>query len=75
MRYFEITSGMRLPISAEESKILTAVEENGFAERDTMDERQAEIARQMVSRGLLLRSRVDGKVRFEPNADHNLRRF
>jgi hypothetical protein len=33
------------------------------------------VARRMVNRGLLVRLRVDGKVCFGPNADHNLRRF
>jgi hypothetical protein len=66
---------MRVPISSEERDILTAVEENGHLVRDDLDERKAEIARQMVTRGLLLRLRVDGNICFGPNADHNLRRF
>lgn len=74
MRYFEITSGMRVPISAEERSLLDAAEE-GVVARDAMDERTAEVARQMVTRGLLLRLRVDGKVCFGANTDPNLRRF
>ncbi len=74
MRYFEITSGMRVPVSAEERQLLDAAEQDIIV-RDTLDERTAEIARQMVTRGLLLRMRVDGKVCFGPNADPNLRRF
>lgn len=75
MRYFEITSGMRVPISGEERALLNRVEETGHIARDTLDEREAEIARQMVRRGVLVRLRVDGKVCFGANADHNLRRF
>ena len=74
MRYFEITSGMRVPVSAEERALLNAAEQGAIV-RDTLDERTAEVARQMVTRGLLVRLRVDGKVCFGANADPNLRRF
>jgi hypothetical protein len=75
MRYFEITSGMRVPTSGEERAILDKVEDAGHIARDTLDEREAEVARRMVSRGLLVRLRVDDKVCFGTNADPNLRRF
>lgn len=75
MRYYEITSGMRVPVSGEERALLSQVEDSGPVTRDSMDERQQEIARQMVTRGILLRSRQDGKVIFTPNNDPTLRRF
>ena len=52
MRFHEIASGLRLPVSSEEQDILTRVGETGL-DVSTMDERGQEVARRMVSRGLL----------------------
>jgi len=59
MRYFEITSGVRIPISEEEQAILDMADKPLM--RETLDERQQEVARLMVSRGLLRRIRDDDK--------------
>lgn len=75
MRYYEITSGMRLPISSEERILIDQVEKDGHVFRDDLEQRQQEIARQMVIRGILLRSRKDGKVVFMTNSDPTIRRF
>lgn len=75
MRYFEITSGVRIPISGEEAGILDKVKEAGHLANDTLNEREAEIARIMVSRGIIVCSRVDDKICFSPRFDPNLRRF
>ena len=51
MRYFEIASGLRLPVSSEEQELLDrAAKPLPEAE---LDERGQEVARLMVSRGLL----------------------
>lgn len=68
MRYFEITSGMRLPVSKEEQDILDKVGDNGCAKSD-FDERDQEVARRMVSRGLLRRITKDGKIKFKKNKE------
>lgn len=75
MRYYEITSGMRIPVSSEESDILSMIEDAGHIFRETLDDRQKEVARQMVTRGILIRSRKDNKAVFSANSDPTLRRF
>jgi hypothetical protein len=60
MRYFEITSGVRMPISSEEQDILDKVGESSLNKSD-LDERDQEVARKMVTRGLLNRGRDDDK--------------
>lgn len=58
MRYYEITSGVRLPVSGEEQDILDKV--GSSLKKSSLDEREQEVARRMVTRGLLNRSR-DGE--------------
>jgi hypothetical protein len=55
MRYFEISSGLRLPVCAEERDLLDYIgnQTGGVAHASSMNERQNELARRMVSRGLL----------------------
>jgi hypothetical protein len=68
MRYFEIAGGLRMPINEEEQEVLTLIQESEHETEDSnLDERQRELARQMVSRGLLNRLHKDGKIYYEPN--------
>jgi hypothetical protein len=68
MRYFEIAGGLRMPINEEEQEVLTLIQESEHETEDSnLDERQQELARQMVSRGLLNRLHKDGKIYYEPN--------
>lgn len=68
MRFFEIASGVRVPVSQEEQELLTLATEAGHLIRSALDERQQEVSRLMVSRGLLLRKRnSEGQVVLEPN--------
>jgi hypothetical protein len=68
MRYFEIAGGFRMPINEEEQEVLTLIQESELEIEDSnLDERQQELARQMVSRGLLNRLHKDGKIYYEPN--------
>lgn len=60
MRYFEITSGVRMPVSKEEQDILDKVAGKRLKKLD-LDERDQEIARKMVTRGLLNRERDEEK--------------
>lgn len=63
MRYHEIASGMPVPLFSEEQELLDRIGDKGIA-NDALDERDQEVARQMVSRGLLDRFRPDGKAEF-----------
>ncbi len=63
MRFHEIASGLRVPISGEEQAVLRLAK-SGPLRRDDLDDRQQEVARQMVKRGVLERGRIDGNVVF-----------
>jgi hypothetical protein len=69
MRYFEITSGVRMPVSLEEQKILDMTAESTLKKSD-LEERDQEVARGMVTRGLLKRGRdSDNNVVFASNKE------
>lgn len=68
MRYFEIAGGLRLPVNEEERDVLALIQESEHSITDDhLDERQQELTRLMVSRGLLNRLQKDGKIYYEPN--------
>jgi len=75
MRFFEISSGLRVPVSAEEQEVLDmAIHQHGI-DGQKLPERQQELARLMTSRGLLNR-RIDGKkVYYDANSDPDLWRM
>lgn len=60
MRYFEITSGVRIPVSSEEQSIMDKAA-GGDLLKSSLDERDQEVARRMVTRGLLNRTRDSDK--------------
>jgi len=59
MRFFEISSGLRIPVSEEEQEILDLIPRGDRIAKAKLDERQKEVARNMVTRGLLVRERED----------------
>ena len=70
MRYFEIASSVQIPISCEEQDLLDKVK-SSFP-RDDLDERDQEVARLMVSRGVLRQVMKDQKVFYKPNSDKDI---
>jgi hypothetical protein len=67
MRFYEITSGVRMPVSGEEQEILDKVGEEKLCKTD-LNEREQEVARRMVTRGLLIRGRdTDKNIVFTAN--------
>jgi hypothetical protein len=72
MRYFEIASGLRLPVYSEEQELLDTIPKNKTIVDDDLDERQAELARLMVSRGVLSQRTKDGKIHYRPNAAEDI---
>jgi len=73
MRYHEISSGFRVPISNEERAMLTKVGKNGIAEDALTDEREQEVARMMLLRGLLNKKRdKDGKLVYQQNSINDI---
>lgn len=65
MRYWEIASGLRVPVSSEQQELIDLVQ-SGQNRRDALDERWQQLAMEMVSQGLLRRVRdADGRTCFE----------
>lgn len=67
MRFYEIQSGVRMPASNEESDLIESILETGKLLNDDLDMRQQEVARKLVSRGLLERIFIDKKMYFKFN--------
>lgn len=65
MRWAEVAAGYRMPVSQEEQSILDRAKE-GVTEGE-LDERDQEVARKMVSRGLLRTQRKDKSVVYRPD--------
>ena len=64
MRFREIRGGLQIPVSIEEQDLIDLIEsqEGNFIKRQELDERQREVARKMVSRGVLERTQRDGSL-------------
>ena len=73
MRYHEIASGFRVPVSGEEQRILRMVGQQAVAADALRCERDQEVARTMVLRGLLDTCRdKDGKPAYRSNSVHDV---
>jgi hypothetical protein len=75
MRFYEISSGLRVPVSEEEQALLDIITQKGRVEKGTLDERQQEVGRLMVSRGLLIREREDDSIFLRANSASDIWRF
>ncbi len=73
MRYFEIAGGFRVDISEEEQVILDSALDGILEEK--LDEREAELACKMLSRGLLNRLSIDDKIYYMQNGLPDIGRF
>ena len=61
MRFREIRGGIQVPVSNEEQELLERIEKSSGMFRKDLNERERELARLMVSRGVLNRMRDDDK--------------
>lgn len=52
MRFYEIKGGIQVPLSNEERRLLESVETEGQVLGEDLDERDRELARQLVVRGV-----------------------
>ena len=71
MRYHEIASGLRLAVSCEEQELLDKADGEPF-DKDTLDEREQELARLMVSRGVLDQYPHDGHVYYHVSSVNDI---
>lgn len=74
MRFHEIMGGIKIPVYNEEQMILDKIGDDSIANSE-LNEREQEVARKMVSRGLLNRFVSDGEILFYANFDPSLRRI
>jgi hypothetical protein len=75
MRFHEISSGYRLPVFAEEQAILDKIVDGSHLLKSSLDEREQEVARLMVSKGLLDRRKDDNGIYFVVNSAEDLWRI
>lgn len=64
MRFIEIIGSLQLPLNNEEADVYDKVSssDRGMLSRETLSEREREVARKMVSRGALRRARNGDSV-------------
>lgn len=67
MRFFEIDAGIRVWVSEEEQHILNLLAEHKALAKRKLDERQQEVCRLLVSRGVLNRVQQHGEIYYEAN--------
>lgn len=74
MRYFEIAGGIRLQVSLEEQSLVDLAEKEILSDA-SLDERDQEMARTMVSRGIFNRLEKDGELYYQLNGLEDVWRF
>lgn len=74
MRYFEIAGGIRLQVSLEEQSLVDLAEKEILSDA-SLDERDQEMARSMVSRGIFNRLEKDGELYYQLNGLEDVWRF
>lgn len=67
MKIRQIRGGLAIAVNNEEEELVKRIEEGGITDRDALSEREVEMARSLVSRGVLNKSFKDGKVLFRFN--------
>jgi hypothetical protein len=68
MKFVEITGGLAVPISNEEMLVMERVKSNPEPlPRRKLDEREQELARRLVFRGVLDRTKIDGQLCYTYN--------
>jgi hypothetical protein len=73
MRFREFQGGIQMPVSLEEEALIKKIDDSqGITEKDKLNERELELARKMVSRGLLNRFRTNEKTFYVVNGLEDL---
>ena len=65
MKIVEITQGLQLQITNEESDVLGRFTDNSPVDKTEFNERETYIANQLVNKNVLLRKNQDGKVLYK----------
>lgn len=72
MRYREIAGGIRVYVSQEEDTLVQKILEAGTAQKKSLDEREQEVARKLVSRGVLNRVKANDEIAYVVNSLQDL---
>ena len=69
MRIIEIQGGLIMPVGNREYKLINKINEStdGFLYKEDLSERENELARNLVSRGALLRLQDGDSIKFGAN--------
>lgn len=67
MRIKEINDGMRVYLNLEETIFLRRFMEHGYLENGYLDEREQEVASELVNKCVLKRARSNGRVVYVEN--------
>ena len=64
MKIIEVTGGLHMPITNEESDLLSKLHEGNSVSRKDLNERQIEVANHLVNRDVLYRKNQDGRITY-----------
>lgn len=67
MRFVEIVNGFLTPVNNEENVLLDHIQSNSPVSKESLNEREQELARNLTSRGVLIRFKIDDKLHFKLN--------
>jgi hypothetical protein len=69
MKIVEFTNGVQLPITNEESDLLSKFEDSAVGKR-SLTEREQVIANQLVNKGVLVRRNQDGQIQYSKQTNN-----
>ena len=64
MRFYELTSGLRMPASNEEEQLIEKAIKTDYIFNSKLSPREQSVAKSLVSRGLMKRKFIDNKMVF-----------
>jgi hypothetical protein len=64
MKIIEVTSGLHMPVTNEESDLLSKFHEGNSVSRKDLNERQIEVANHLVNKDVLYRKNQDGRITY-----------
>jgi len=67
MRYIEINGGINVPLNEEEDILVNKIKEETKLTKESLGEREREVARRLVSRGILEHEKIDNEWSYSVN--------
>jgi hypothetical protein len=64
MKIIEVMAGLHMPVTNEESDLLSKFHEGNSVSRKDLNERQIEVANHLVNRDVLYRKNQDGRITY-----------